>query len=549
MTAATPRLLLAIDRGAATTSVAILGRPATTWRVLGTLAAPAAVEPGTLASTIATRIVAADAGLATSLGLRPDAVDDLPRLEARSRPPSTLAIVAGSRRTADLLASSAARTPWRSRIASPETHDPREMTELVLDAGVSAILLGSGDPAGPDERAALDDLAALVTAAARRRPGLDVVVAGAIRTRRALGGLREREGAGRLVEVPAARRRGGWDDPIRDALASLIADPSDARTAMPLALGSLAEVTDRRMSLVEVGYDGGLLAWAVPPPASAPAGAAAAVRSVHSAAGELVAPQTIPEDVDAVMAWTIGEHDRHRLTDRLRELRGAPWADLSGPGVRLRLAAARAAILRLRRVAVGLEPDEPADIVLVAGGAFAAGPPAATALAVIDTTRRPGTVALAWDAARLLAPLGTIADPVERRTLVADLADDLLVPLGSAIVAATAGATRDAGSPGRHPVGRLQVDGPDGGTILDLVPGDLSIVDLPPGRVAAATIVTDEGIGLVRRARRATVTVNGGVAGLVVDLRPVPLRLPDRRDRRRSTIAAWDAITWPEEVP
>jgi hypothetical protein len=38
--------------------------------------------------------------------------------------------------------------------------------------------------------------------------------------------------------------------------------------------------------------------------------------------------------------------------------------------------------------------------------------------------------------------------------------------------------------------------------------------------------------------------VAGGLGGLLVDLRDVPLRLPDRADRRRDLLAAWQAALW-----
>jgi hypothetical protein len=39
--------------------------------------------------------------------------------------------------------------------------------------------------------------------------------------------------------------------------------------------------------------------------------------------------------------------------------------------------------------------------------------------------------------------------------------------------------------------------------------------------------------------------VSGGLAGVMVDLRDVPLRLPDRRDRRRAALATWGEQVWP----
>ena len=53
-----------------------------------------------------------------------------------------------------------------------------------------------------------------------------------------------------------------------------------------------------------------------------------------------------PDDgtVDEVLAWSTGSLDRHRMSDRLRDLRRTPWVDGTGDGARLRLAAASAAL-------------------------------------------------------------------------------------------------------------------------------------------------------------------------------------------------------------
>jgi hypothetical protein len=40
------------------------------------------------------------------------------------------------------------------------------------------------------------------------------------------------------------------------------------------------------------------------------------------------------------------------------------------------------------------------------------------------------------------------------------------------------------------------------------------------------------------------VDVSGGLGGLLVDLRDVPLRLPDRLDRRRELLDAWQESLW-----
>jgi hypothetical protein len=179
-----PRAILAVDAGAATTAVAILGRQADRWRVVGALAGAAPADPDDLAAILANRIRAGDSRLAETIGVDPAAIDDLPRLEARSAAPATLGVIAASRRAVRLLESVAERTAWRVVAASPESHDPREMTDLALRPEISALLVGATEPPGPDERAALDDVAGLVAAVLRRRPELRVVVAGPITTRR-----------------------------------------------------------------------------------------------------------------------------------------------------------------------------------------------------------------------------------------------------------------------------------------------------------------------------------------------------------------------------
>jgi hypothetical protein len=534
-----PRALLAIDAGAATTSVALLGKPADRWRLLGAMSAPAGVAPDALAFILVERLLAADLALADHVGVTPAGVIDLPRLEARSQPPQTLAVLGASRRAAGLLEGVAARTPWRIRAASPESHDPREMTELALRPDVSAVLVGAGDPPGPDERGWLDDLSGLVGAVARRRPELRVVLAGPVASRPAwaegFGGPVE-SAVDRVFQAPALGLRSGPDEPLREILERLLPDSVDTRHTAVRAVLSLADALDRRVEVVDIGLDGGLRAMATPGVADQ-GPVAVAVRTARAA---LVPVEIDDAAVDAVLAWTTGSLDRHRMGDRLLDLRGQPWADASGEGARLRLAAARAALSRLVAHSTDIGALASPDVTIIAGGAFAVAPPRAVALAIADTVRRPGATQLAIDHARLLGPLGTIDDPDERRGLVADLADDLLAPLGSLLVVGSVPASRR--SPAR--AGQLTLDGDRHGR-HDLAGGDVEFIDLAPGDRALATLEFRDAVRVGHRARRVAVAVSGGVAGLAVDLRDVPLRLPERRDRRRAALAAWGELAWP----
>jgi len=534
-----PSTLVVADSGAATTAVALLGRPADRWRLLGSLAAPAGVPTADLLAVLTARIRAADPELAWSIGLHQEGLAGLPRIETASTPPRTLVVIGASRRSVALLEAVAARTGWRVEGASTETHDPREMTELALRADVSAVLVSAGDPPGPDERAAVDDLAGLVAAVARRRPELRVVIGPSIRQREAW-----RDGMGadvpgdpaRIVDAPSIGARKIPDERLRVLLDDLLGDSGDARHALRRSAASLADLLDRRIEILEVGHTGGTRVIAEP----GAAGNDPSTIAVTLARGALLPPDPDEGLVDQVLGWTTGSLDRHRMGDRLLDLRASPWADPSGEGARLRLAAGRAALARIVAATPDLSELPPADLTIIAGGCFAAAPAAEVALAVADTVRRTGATQLATDPARLLGPIGTIEDPAERRGLLADVAGDLLVPLGSIVLAAGLGARREDES-----VGRLTLRQDGSTSHHQLAAGELAFLDLPPGAPASATFEFRGPARLGRRTRRVAVDVTGGIAGLLVDLRDIPLRLPDRRDRRRAVLGAWSALAWP----
>jgi hypothetical protein len=538
-----PRALITIDAGTATTAIALVGRPAKRWRLIGSIAGPAPAAADDLAAVLIGRVAQADPDLAAAIGLSRDALDDLPRLEARTEPPQTLAVLGASRRAVGLLEAVAARTPWRVSAASPETHDPREMTAIALRADVTAVLVGASEPPGPDERSALDDLAALVAAVAVRRPEIRVILAGPIAARASW-----KEGVGdalaaapeRVYTAPPLTIRAGPDEALRGILEGLLPSASDTRTTAVRTAMTLADVLARRVELLEIGLEGGLRAMASP--GIADQGPTAV--SVRTARAGLIDPDPEQPSVEAVLAWTTGSLDRHRMGDRLRDFRSQPWADASGDGARLRLAATRAALAQLVALTPELNALPAPDLTIVAGGGFALAPGPAIALAIADIVRRMGVTQLAVDHARMLGPLGTIEDPDERRPFIMDLADDLLAPIGSLIVVGGMPALRRRGAP----FGEIELTGDGPPVTHELLPGDLAFLDLPPGDRALATLEFRDAIRIGRRARRLSVPVSGGSAGVLVDLRDLPLRLPERRDRRRAALAAWGELAWPADA-
>ncbi|MEO8228504.1 MAG: hypothetical protein ABI628_01940 [Chloroflexota bacterium] len=518
---------IALDIGAATASAALIGPVDGRRRLLGSVVLPAGVDEDRLVDHLVERVRAADPNGAERLGLDRAAVADAPRLVVRSSPPPTLAVLATTVRERLVVERVAGLAGWRTRGASHDADGPIGLTRTALGHGVRAILV-SGEPAtSREETATLAELAAVVGGISRRSTAAPLVLAGEMaRDDLPYGPLTA--GVDGPIYAPGPGSGEPPGEPLRHLLDRLDPDPGTPRRAALAALVDLAVVLDRRIELIEVGYDGG-------------------VRAIAGREGLEAAPAIVPsagfiqddlddETVDAILAWSTVALDRHRMRDRLRELRLSPWVEAYGDGARLRLAVMRAAVARLVAATPWLGALPAPDLVVVAGGGWAAAPGPAIALSVADVVRRPGASQLAFDHARLLGPLGGVADPAERRALLAELADDLLAPLGSVVVPNGLRAGRSAG--------RLTVRGAAGQTELDLVPGGLQLVDLPPGQVAVADLRFRDPVGLGPRGRHLRVEVGGGLGGLLVDLRDIPLRLPDRAERRRAMLEAWQAAFW-----
>ena len=528
-----PRAFLALDLGAATSSVALVARVGHRWRLIGSLAFPAAVDTDAIVELLLDRASIADPELARTIGLdESDAVGALPRLVARSARPQRLAAVAGSDRAVEGLVDAAWATGWRAFAASPESSEPLALTAALLDPKVDAVLVGAGEPPGPDERRVLDELTAVVAAVAERRPELTIILAGSMSER--LGDFERTDDArsGEILLAPSATAGDPQGVALRELLDDVRAPRDDARRAIARATAALADAIDRRIEVLDIGYDGGLRASAAP----GVGGSRGQVVSAFVADAALAPPEPDDAAVDRVMAWTTMPIDRHRLRDRLRELRLAPWADAAGDGGRLRLAAARAALTVLIEATPEQSAGAAPDVVIASGGAWAVAPGPAIALAIADIVRRPAAFAISYDHARLLAPLGSIPDATERRQLIADLADDLLAPLASVVIPAGI-------RPGRS-AGRITVQGNGGQSEVDLIPGGLELVDLPPGEVGTAEMRFKDTVQIGGRGKKFAIEVTGGLGGLLVDLRDIPLRLPDRPERRRELLDAWQDSLW-----
>src|SRR5262249_37598255 len=134
------------------------------------------------------------------------------------------------------------------------------------------------------------------------------------------------------------------------------------------------------------------------------------VRAALVASAGLVREEPDDELLDGVIGWPTVPIDRPRLRDRLRELWLVPWAEAHGEGALLRRAVAVAARARVVEAAPESNDLPAPDMLLVAGGIWSIAPTPAVAMAVLDILRRTGVTHLVYDHARLLGPLGTIAD-------------------------------------------------------------------------------------------------------------------------------------------
>ncbi|MGH2468299.1 MAG: hypothetical protein ACRDGL_11335 [Candidatus Limnocylindrales bacterium] len=535
---ADPLAFFSLDHGTASTAAALIAPLAGRFRLLGSAAQPAgrSVEP--LLEGIVADVVAADGdALPAWRGWA-----DWTRLETATRPPLRAVVAAGSDRRLAALEVAVAGGGWRivGRI-SPDRTDALEATGLCLAQDLDLVIIGAGEQPQPEERRPVADLAALIAAVSARRRGLRVLLAGAAADEA------ERFAPDAVVLGPAVTAApSAVPTPLR-TLCARLAGPlgddgppgkprlPDGRACFVTAIRSLAGLLERRVEGVDVGMAASQRILAT----------TEGLRGQLCLADAALVPEAAVSDdrqTDAIAAWSTLRADASQLRDDVRNVRLRPWAGAAGEGAHLRLAAARAALERLDAAwRLGLEPDGRApsyhsDLLVASGGAFAVAPPPAVALALVDTLRRSGAMTMVLDHARILAPLGALEAEDDRHRMLADLLDDALLPLGSAIIASGLRAGRRAGT--------LRIASGGATSEVPVVPGDIEVVDLPPGLTATAELDVRDGAWLGMRARRITVEVGGGLGGLLVDTRDIPLRLPERSERRRDLLESWQGPLW-----
>ena len=407
------------------------------------------------------------------------------------------------------------------------------MTGCSSTAGVDAVLVGAADPPGRRTRRARRARRARGRGGTVRRPELAVVLAGGMADQRDRIRTTRPAGAARSCSGP----RGGSE--LRDGpLARLLLELRPARPTIPRrSLGrgalALAEVLDRRIEIVEIGYDGGqpgrrLAGGRQRQPRCRTSRSCRARRSRPADPDDAVVERVLagrrgaPTGIACATACASCASPRGPTPaatgsgcawpPRTRPSPGWPTARPAGPTTPRPTSSSRpAAPGRSRRRRSSRSPSSTS----------CAGPGRQFAL----------------DHARLLGPARAPSRTrYERRAMIADLADDLLAPLGTRRDPGRAAAGRSAG--------RLVVHGADGRRDLDLDARRPRVVDLPPGSVGGRGVPLP-GHGPPRRPRPPLRDRRLRRPGRsAVDLRDVPLRLPERADRRGELLASWRASVW-----
>jgi hypothetical protein len=175
------------------------------------------------------------------------------------------------------------------------------------------------------------------------------------------------------------------------------------------------------------------------------------------------------------------------------------------------------------------------DTIVVSGGILAHAPrPGQAALLVLDAVEPIGVSTLVLDAYGLAPALGGVA-AVKPTAAVEALDSGALVNLATVVTPVGHARRGDV-------VLKIQVTYDDDSTFrVEVRYGDLEVLPLPPGRQAVLELRPlrrfDVGLGGPGKAGRRR--VSGGLAGLIIDARGRPLRLPSEAQQCQSQMRQW----------
>jgi hypothetical protein len=528
-----------LDRGTVTTAATLIAPVEGRYRMLAATTAPADVDPLPLLEDLAWRVARTDASVAGSM----EGWTDWPRLEVRTVRSPRACLVAASVETGIALEHAFAGAGWQvaGRFYGPEP-DLIALGGTCLDPRLDALVVGGRGEADQDERDHARLLWPRAGSLARLRDDLALVACGPFVERpegipdERLFALPEPLAVPMTSESPLRQAAFGVGAHLVDGT---VPPGADGRSASRAAIASLAVLLGNRVEGVDIGAGAGTRTLA---------NGEGELRHAVVASARLLPTEILSDDeaAEAILRWSSQPGDPATRLDRLRELALRPWSAIDREGMQLRMAALRASLERLQASwdgsrdegrAVGEGQPTGSDVVVIGGGGFAMLPAAACALAVADGLRRPGAFTILHDHARVLSPLGALPVEGDRRRLLADLMDDCLLPIGSAIL------TGSLGEAGRA-TGRLAISSSLGDDEHALDPDQVRFLDLPPGIVARLELDPGQGSLLGVTGRHLQLELSGGLGGLLVDTRPIPLELPAALEARRTLIEGWDASAW-----
>ncbi len=415
-------------------------------------------------------------------------------------------------------------------VSLDDGRDLADRLAVLQAAEVDAWLISGGFDGARSPRAM--EAAALV-AAARRPAGGPVIWAGSSDLAADVVELFE-PGATTVVPNPRPDARREAPGPLRDHLVELLRDEVSvdeethlASSTFARSVGALAGLSGLRILGVDVGAGS-----AVRVVAEADGTFSTRVHARGGLAGAILAPGAASRV--ARLAGDAG--DDAAVADLLQTLRARP-STLPGTPEELSATQAAARVQLAAMLEEGI--DGPIDLVIGAGRTIAAAPhPGQAARMLLDGVRPVGVTQLAIDAGAVLGPLGSLPDDQVREG-VSLLGEDLLVPLGTAVVCRGGDAGRVAMRVTMHRSGWPDI-GP-----LDVRTGQLRVVPLPRGQRAEISVepIGGASLGAPRRSPRIQASVSGGAVGLILDARGAPIGLPRRGDDRREVLAGWrDAL-------
>lgn len=527
---ASAEMSLLVDVGSAWTKAAVVARARGRWRIVAHAAQPTSWGEAELRTALIARLAgAADRRVTDRLE---QILAAAPRISCHTPVRAgRIGLAAISSELSGAAARRAAESAGWVVAEEATADDGRSISERLMAlqaADVDAWLIAGGFDAGRPSQAL--EMAGLV-AAARGATAAPVIWAGATQLTAEVAALFE-EGA--LLAVPNARPSADAEEavPLRHALEETLqqaVEPAGVRQLAPVAfrraIAELARSSQRRIVGVDLGAR--YLSWV-----SANEDGAAESRVYAGgglAASTLVAPGTAAR-LARLLPMVI---DELAVADAVRNLNARPGT-LPQTDDELAIMHASARHL-LARTAVGDGAITGVDLLIGAGRTIAAAPSAWQAVQLlVDGVRPVGVTELAVDAAGVLAPLGAL-DDAEIAEGMGVLRDDSLVPLGAAVVCR-------GGRAGQLAM-RITVNRTGWPAIgpVELRAGQVQLLPLGRGQTADLEIELEPGVslGTGRSAQRVHANVTGGVIGLVLDARDVPIAMPRRAEDRRAVLAGW----------